>query len=137
MKKTVLLITFILTACTINVGDKANAPETTAATTTIVTTTTTTEIVETTVRIDPEEVYLQDVKLLTDLDIWYDDYFILEYGRTVCDYFDQGGDKEGLVQIIFDAGLASNASEDMMMAFAGAAGIAVTDLCPEHEWKIA
>lgn len=136
MRKTIAMTVLLLSACTVQIGGGADAPETTAATTTTSTTTTTVAPTTTEPELDTEEMYLLDVILYTDLDDWYDDRTILEFGYTVCDYFSTGGTNEGLAEIIYDAGVANGASEDVMLAFAGAAGVAVSWLCPEHSWKV-
>lgn len=137
MKKIIILTaTLVLTSCTVQIGGgepeaapTTEAPSTTSTSTTSTTTTTLPELTD-------EELYLLDVDLFTDLSIWYDDYTLIEFGRTVCEYFALGGDSAGLAQIIYEAGLANGTSDDIMMDFATAAGLAVTYFCPEWSSRV-
>lgn len=138
MKKSLALAAAILVSgCTVQIGGSDEAQP--ATTTTVAKTTTTTSSTTTTTTLPPvtaEEQYLLDVAEFTSLGLLYDDFTILEFGRMVCEYFSLGGDSEGLAAIIYEAGLANNSSEDLMMDFAGAAGLAVTNLCPEWSYKV-
>lgn len=138
MKKTLAAIAVIIVSgCTVQIG--GGESESAATTTTVAKTTTTTSSTTTTTTVPEltaEEQYLLDVAEFTSLGLLYDDFTILEFGRMVCEYFSLGGDSEGLATIIYEAGLANNSSEDLMLDFAGAAGLAVTNLCPEWSYKV-
>lgn len=138
MKKTLATIAIIIASgCTVQIGGgEEAAPTTTVAKTTTTTSSTTTTTTTTLPEPTTEEQYLLDVAAFTSLGLLYDDFTILEFGRMVCEYFSLGGDSEGLAAIIYEAGLANNSSEDLMMDFAGAAGLAVTNLCPEWSYKV-
>lgn len=136
MKKiTILTASLILTSCTVQIGggEPEAAPTTEVSTTTSTTTTSTTTTLP---EMTDEEMYLMDVGLFTGLRTWYDDNTLVEFGKTVCEYFALGGDSAGLAQIIYEAGLANGTSDDIMMDFAAAAGLAVTYFCPEWSYKV-
>lgn len=138
MKKAIVLTVLTLTsACTVQIGGAKAEPLPTTTTSTSTTSTTTTSTTSTTLpRLTDEDLYVLDVVDYTDLDLWYDDWTILEFGRTVCEYFDTGGTSAGLAEIIYDAGIANGTSEEIMLDFASAAGFAVSRLCPEHSSRV-
>lgn len=136
MKKTLTIIALLaISGCTVQIGGKesVSAPTTDASTTTSTTSTSTTTTLP---EMTDEDLYLMDVDTFTNLRAWYDDYTLVEFGKTVCEYFALGGDSAGLAQIIYEAGLANGTSDDIMMDFAAAAGLAVTYFCPEWSYKV-
>lgn len=137
MKKTIVLTALtVASACTVQIGGAKAEPPPTTTTTTTTTSTTTTSTTTTLPRLTDEDLYVLDVVDYTGLDLWYDEWTIREFGRTVCDYFDNGGTSAGLAEIIYDAGIANGTSEEIMLDFASAAGFAVSRLCPEHSSRV-
>jgi len=138
MKKIVLLTTFIITGCTINVGEKTEAPETTAVTTTTKATTTTTAAPTTTTQVylSEEDQFLLSVYSETSLEYMYEDYVLIEIGKLVCESFDMGMTVDEVIAMIVQAamnnGLTSNQISDMGFL----AGSAVANFCPEHGYKL-
>ena len=124
MKKVVLsaLIAIPLTVSACSGQDRVVIVRDTVAPTTQPEATTTTEkfiYTPTTVPyVGREDRYLFGVMNETTLGFYYTETQILSFGYMVCQYYDQGGTDEGLVEVIYNAGVANYASDDVMLAFA-------------------
>ena len=78
---------------------------------------------------NPEDVFLSAVLNETTLGIYYTETQILSFGYLVCQHYSNGGTSDELVESIYNAGVANNATDDVMLAFAEASGIALRELC--------
>jgi hypothetical protein len=140
MRKTLtVLLAISATACTVQVTPSQSAPTTTPVETTAAPTTSTSEVFLTTPpteAFDPEQEFVRDVLRETSLGSSLTTRQIIDFGWAVCDYLVTGGTGDGVIDLILQAGSETGASEQIMLDYAGASGLAVAWLCPDQSWKI-
>lgn len=140
MKKIILAVIFLpLVGCTTK--EVVYMPATTVETTMVETTVAQTVVTAppTTRGMTPsqkESLYLMTVKDNGVLDIYFDDSFLLEFGYLVCDFFDRGGTKTELFDVIIGVVRDNNLGDDIAIDFGGAAGAAVAMFCPEYDYML-
>lgn len=137
------LIALSTTACTVQVAAPESAP--TSTTTTVEATTTTVApptspetylTAPPTTAPDPERLFVADVLRETSLGSSLTTRQIIDFGWAVCTYLTSGGTGEGVIELIMQAGSETGASDQMMLDYAGASGLAVARLCPSEGWRI-
>lgn len=122
-------------ACTREIVVVQEAPTTTTAATT--TTEAPPETTEPPVEyISDDELFLNAVSDETSLGMSFSDRELLDLGNTMCQFLRAGGTADELIQMIVDTGMSSGVSEQVMLDYAGLAGLAVRFLCPDQGWKI-
>lgn len=111
-------------------------PATTVTSTTAVVETTVPETTEPVRYISDDELFLNAVNSETSLGRTLTDRELLELGNTMCEFLRAGGTTDELIAMILEAGNSTGVGEDMMLDYAGVAGLAVAFLCPDQGWKI-
>ena len=132
---TAALVGTALTACTVKVAGSTFTTTTVAVTTTSSTTTTT--IPPTTTQPDPYQKYLSDIATYTSFveATGFSSEQVLGFADIVCGYYRDGGNTDGLIQLLYEVGTQNNLDQNGLNALAAGAGVAVMDICPQYNGR--
>ena len=130
---TAALVGAALTACTVKVAGSTFTTTTVAVTTSSTTSTTP----PTTTQPDLYQKYLSDIAAYTALveATGFSTEQVLGFADIVCGYYRDGGNTDGLIQLLYEVGTQNNLDQNGLNALAAGAGVAVMDVCPQYQGR--
>jgi hypothetical protein len=137
IKKTIVLLSVTLTACTVNVGSKSQEQATTTTSTTVKATTTTEAPIPTTEAVEflnRTDLFLNYIHENTALDLYYDDATIIGIAETICEGAESGLSGEQIIEVILEAAYQNGLTDSQISDMAVLAGTGVATFCPEYTY---
>ena len=91
----------------------------------------------TTTQPDLYQKYLSDIAAYTALveATGFSTEQVLGFADIVCGYYRDGGNTDGLIQLLYEVGTQNNLDQNGLNALAAGAGVAVMDICPQYQGR--